>query len=109
MSPSTRKKHRKNVTKRRKYDISVSTQDGKLYPLHNLVGSLAKYYEHNNVFESEFSKKAMRMSISLFDSYNAIRNDKSFAHDNDLLDKREATYVVKILADTLTFIDEIEN
>ena len=49
------------------------------------------------------------MSISLFDSYNAIRNDKSFAHDNDLLDKREATYVVKILADTLTFIDEIEN
>ena len=92
-----------------KHGISVSTQDGKLYPLHNLVGSLAKYYEHNNVFESEFSKKAMKMSISLFDSYNAIRNDKSFAHDNDLLDKREATYVVKILADTLTFIDEIEN
>ena len=49
------------------------------------------------------------MSISLFDSYNSIRNDKSFAHDNNLLDKREAVYVVKILADTIGFIEEIEN
>ena len=61
------------------------------------------------MFESDFSKKAMKMSISLFDSYNAICNDRSFAHDNNLLDKREAAYVVKILADTISFIEEIEN
>lgn len=92
-----------------RHNIEISSQDGQLYPLHNLVGSLVKYYEYNNLYESDFSKKAIKMSISLFDSYNAIRNDKSFAHDNVLLDKREAAYVVKILTDTLAFIDEIEN
>lgn len=91
-----------------KYNLQISAQDGQLYPLHNLVGNLAKHYEQNNVFISDFSKRAMKMSISLFDSYNAIRNDKSYAHDNKLLDKREAAYVVRTLSATLTFIDEIE-
>ena len=91
------------------HGIEVSAPDGQLYPLHSLVGNLTKYYDQNNLFGSDFSKKAMKMSISLFDSYNAIRNDKSFAHDNDLLSKREASYVVRILADTIKFIEEIEN
>lgn len=92
-----------------KHNIQVAAPNGQLHPLHNLVGSLVKRYEQNGTFSSDFSKKAMKMSISLFESYNSIRNDKSFAHDNDLLNKREATYVVKILMDTLSFIDEIEN
>lgn len=92
-----------------RHKIEVSAQDGQLYPLHNLVGSLAKYYEQNHLFESDFSKKAVKSSISLFDSYNAIRNDQSFAHDNALLSKREATYVVRILTDALDFIDGIED
>lgn len=92
-----------------RHNIDFSTQDGRFYPLHNLVGCLAKYYEQNDLFESDFSIKAVKSSISLFDSYNAIRNDKSFAHDNDLLNKREAVYVVRILTDTLTFISEIES
>lgn len=93
----------------KKHGITISAQNGQQFPLHTLVGSLAKYYEQHNLFETEFSKNAMKVSISLFDSYNAIRNNKSYAHDNDLLNKREATYVVKILADTISFIDEIEN
>lgn len=91
-----------------KYGLQISTQDGQLYPLHSLVGNLAKYYEQNNVFISDFSKKAIKMSISLFDRYNAVRNNQSYAHDNKLLDKREAAYVVRTLSATLTFIDEIE-
>lgn len=92
-----------------KHSIEISSSDGKFYPLNNLVGSLAKHYQQNNLFDSDFSLTAMKMSISLFDKYNAIRNNKSFAHDNKLLNKREAKYVVKILTDTLAFIDEIEN
>ena len=92
-----------------KYGIETSTKDGQKYPLHSLVGCLAKYYEQHNCFRSELSKKAMKMSISLFDSFNAVRNDNSYAHDNDMLDKSEAKYVVRILADTISFIYEIEN
>ena len=91
-----------------KHGISVSSKDGKLHPLHNLVGSLSKYYDQNNMFESEFSKMAMKMSISLFDSYNEIRNNQSYAHDNKVLDNNESAYVVRMLSATLTFIESIE-
>ena len=92
-----------------KHCIDTSTEDGRKYPIHSLAGSIAKYYEQNNCFKSEFSKKALKMSISLFDSYNAVRNDNSYAHDNDLLNKSEAKYVIRILSDTISFINEIEN
>ncbi|MBR6413328.1 MAG: abortive infection family protein [Oscillospiraceae bacterium] len=43
-----------------------------------------------------------------FVKYNEIRNDKSYAHDNDVLDKAEATYVVSIVTATLSLINAIE-
>ena len=58
--------------------------------------------------ESEFVEQAIRMSISTFDKYNEIRNEKSYAHDNDVLDKAEATYVVSIVTATLSLINAIE-
>lgn len=89
--------------------INVSTDEGKLHPLHSLAGSLVKYYRNNNIFGSEFAEQALKMSISLFDSYNSVRNNQSYAHDNKVLNKTEAAYVVKIVSATLSFIDEIEN
>ncbi len=71
-----------------KHSIPIATPNGQMYPLQSLAGSLVKYYESNNVFGSDFAKQALKMSISLFDSYNAIRNDRSFAHDNSVLDKK---------------------
>lgn len=49
------------------------------------------------------------MSISIFEKYNDIRNDKSYAHDNDVLNKAEATYVVTIVTATLTLVHKVEN
>ena len=91
-----------------KYNIPISDNE-KFYPLHDLVGKLVKYYEQNGKFETDFSKMAMKMSISLFDSYNAVRNNKSYAHDNKVLDNREAVYVVRMLSATLAFIESIES
>lgn len=50
----------------------------------------------------------MKMSISTFEKYNTIRNDKSYAHDNEVLDKAEAEYVVTIVTATLTLIHKLE-
>lgn len=88
----------------------IQTKDatGKAYALHSLGGMLLKYYKANDVFQSEFSEQAMKTSISLFDRYNNIRNDQSYAHDNDVLNKAEATLAVKIMTATISFIDEIE-
>lgn len=91
-----------------KHGISVRADNGQLHPLHSLAGSLVKYYQQNNAFGSEFAEKALKASISLFDRYNSIRNNQSFAHDNMVLNKTEAAYVVRIVSATLSFIAEIE-
>lgn len=88
----------------------VNTLDdkGRQQPLHSLVGMLTKHYQKNDVFESDFSEQAMKMSISLFDKYNGIRNDQSYAHDNEILNKAEAMFAVKIMTATISFIHELE-
>lgn len=92
-------------------DNNINVEDGKgnYFPLHSLAGMLKKQYEKDEVFESSFTLLALQNSISLFDSYNKVRNDKSYAHDNDILDSVEADFVVKAMANVLTFVDNIES
>lgn len=92
----------------KKHGISTQNDKGNEYPLHSLVGSLKGWYEKNNYFESEFTIVAISSSISIFVKFNDIRNKQSAAHPNELLNKTEAMYAVKIISETLTFIDEIE-
>ncbi len=49
------------------------------------------------------------MSISTFEKYNAIRNNQSFAHDNTVLNKPEAQYVIEIVSATLRLIKSVED
>lgn len=90
-------------------NIIVTDDKGSNLPLHSLVGMLAKQYDAYHLFESDFVNAALKSSISIFDKFNAIRNMHSFAHDNDILNKIEAEYVVKAIANSLCFIDKIEN
>lgn len=88
--------------------INTLDDKGHQQPLHSLVGMLTKYYQKNSVFESDFSEQAMKMSISLFDKYNGVRNDQSYAHDNEILNKAEAMFAVRIMTATIAFIHELE-
>ena len=90
-----------------KHDLPVDN-NGERYPLHSLAGELAKYYEQNRYFESEFCQQTIKMSISIFERYSKIRNDMSYAHDNKILNNAEATYVVTIIAATLRLLRTIE-
>lgn len=90
-----------------KHGVSIANQRD-YFPLHSLIGSLIKYYEDNNVLQSDFAKCVMKMSISLFDSYNSVRNNQSYAHDNEVLEKSEAAYIVKTMSAIISFIEQIE-
>lgn len=59
-------------------------------------------------FQSSFSLIALKASISLFDKYNDVRNNESFAHDNKILDTIEAEFAIKSMSNVITFIDKIE-
>ena len=88
--------------------IPISDSSKKAYALHSLVGMLSKYYRDNDVFQSDFVSQTLKMSISVFERFNAIRNDNSYAHDNDILNNAEATYVISIITATLQLFQEIE-
>ena len=77
-------------------------------PIHSLAGMLAKHYQKSAAFQSDFSEQAIKTSISLFDKDNGIRNDQSFAHDNEILNNAEAMLAVKIMTATISFIYEFE-
>ena len=89
--------------------ISVIDNKGTNLPLHSLAGMLRKKYEQDALFQSSFTLIAIQNSISLFDKYNAVRNNQSYAHDNEVLDALEAEFAIRIMADLLTFIDKVEN
>lgn len=55
-----------------------------------------------------FSDRAMKSAISLFDSFNDIRNHHSLAHDNIILDPAEARFVFETVSAVLVFLRAVE-
>lgn len=92
-----------------KHQISVTPDSNEHYSLTHLISELNKWYNDNNYFDSDFSKTAIRNSNSLFDKFNFLRNNRSPAHDNEFMFKIEAEYVVKIITDTVMFIEKLES
>lgn len=90
-------------------EITVTDDKGANLPLHSLAGMLRKKYEQDGLFQSSFTLTALQNSISLFDKYNSIRNNQSYAHDNEVLDALEAEFAVRIMTDLLNFIDKAES
>lgn len=92
----------------RVHSIPISDGKDQNYPLHSLVGMLVKHYSEVNPFQSDFVDKTLKMSISTFERFNAIRNNYSYAHDNKVLNKTEAAYVISIITATLRLFHDIE-
>lgn len=88
--------------------INILDDKGHNLPLHSLAGMLRKFYDRENTLQSRFTLLAIQNSISLFEQFNDIRNKKSYAHANDLLDTEEAMFVLKIMTDFLVFIEKVE-
>lgn len=90
------------------HGIAVTDDRGNNYSLDGNVARLKKWYQDNDYFESEFCTVALQNTINILAKFNEIRNERSAAHPNPLLTKAEAEYVVKVVADTLIFVDAIE-
>jgi hypothetical protein len=50
----------------------------------------------------------MKSSISIFERFNTIRNDHSFAHDNAIVDKGEARFIFDSITGILRFLKNLE-
>lgn len=80
---------------------------GRDEPLNSLVGKYKNALEvDGNV--SEMSLLFIRYSIAVFEKFNDIRNNRSLAHDNQLLESREARFIFDAVGAVLRFIKSID-
>lgn len=76
-------------------------------PLHSRVGRYAKLLDTESSLQP-ISKQIMKNCIGIFQSYNDVRNNASFAHDNDVVNKDEARFIFETVISMLRFVRAIE-
>lgn len=77
-------------------------------PLHSMFGQYIKLLRKNNHIESQMSERILKSSISIFEAFNDVRNNKSFAHDNEILNYDESILIANHFFSTIKFIEAIE-
>jgi hypothetical protein len=73
-----------------------------------LMGQYLRHIRSKGLIESEITDKILRSSISLLDTLNAVRNERSLAHDNPLLNYHESILILNQVCSTIRFIFELE-
>jgi hypothetical protein len=56
----------------------------------------------------EITRRIIKSAISVFEQFNDIRNNRSFAHDNDLIDQAEARFIFDAISAFLRFLKSVE-
>jgi hypothetical protein len=87
-----------------KHEISYD----KKTPLHGLLGSYVKHLRSNGLLESQMAERILKSSVRIIQDFNHVRNDKSLAHDNPLLNKNESILIFNFVASTIRFIETVE-
>jgi len=87
-----------------KHKIIISKDD----PLHSVFGKYIKHLTTNNLLESTMAERILKSSISVLEAFNDVRNNKSFAHDNPILNYRESLLIFNSITNTIKFIESIE-
>lgn len=81
---------------------------GKDDPLHSRAGKYIKALEAEGELQP-ISARIMKSSISIFEEFNNIRNNKSFAHDNEIVVLHEARFIFDSVGSILRFMRSIES
>lgn len=77
--------------------------------LNALFGKYTKHLVNKELIESKMTEKILKYSINIFDAFNDIRNNRSFAHDNKILNYEESILIFKNITATKKFIDYVES
>ncbi len=77
-------------------------------PLHSRAGKYVKVLQDERQIR-EISLRILKSSISIFEKFNDIRNNESFAHDNDLVDQAEARFIYDSVSAILRFIKTVDS
>lgn len=87
-----------------KHNITYNKVDS----LNAVFGKYVKFIVDNKHIESSMSEKILKYSINIIEAFNDIRNNKSFAHDNPVLNYHESLLIFNNISSAIKFIESIE-
>lgn len=76
--------------------------------LHSLFGEYVKNVQKTGLIESEMTLRILKSSISILDAFNEVRNNRSLAHDNPILNYEEALLIFNHVASSVRFLSSLE-
>lgn len=76
--------------------------------LNALFGKYVKFITANKKIESPMAERILRYSIHVLEAFNDIRNNKSFAHDNKILNYPESLLIFNNITNIIRFIESLE-
>ena len=85
----------------------ISTEREK--PLHSLVGEYVKALKKEGLIESNMSERILKSSISIMEAFNKVRNEQSYAHDNEVLNYNESLLIFGYVTSSIRFIEALES
>ncbi|NKF94869.1 hypothetical protein GO290_01946 [Ralstonia solanacearum] len=77
-------------------------------PLHSLFGEYVKTLRDVGHLESAMTERILKSSISVLETFNEVRNNKSLAHDNPILNYEESLLIFNHVAASIRFIKALE-
>ena len=77
-------------------------------PLHSLFGGYVKEIVNKGFIESEMTQRILKSSISVLEAFNGVRNNQSFAHDNQILNYDESILIFNNVSNVIRFLETIE-
>jgi Abortive infection C-terminus len=77
-------------------------------PLHSMFGEYVKRLRDGGYIESEMAVRILKSSISTLEAFNDVRNNRSLAHDNEILDYDEALLIFNHVASSIRFLRSME-
>jgi hypothetical protein len=86
------------------HDIDYSRKT----PLHGLFGSYVRFLREEGLVETRATLTILSSSIKVLDDLNDVRNNKSLAHDNEILERSEATLIFRNISSSMKFIQGVE-
>lgn len=76
--------------------------------LHSIFGEYVKALRDGGHLESQMAERILKSSISVLESFNDVRNNKSLAHDNPILNYEESLLIFNHVAASIRFIKALE-
>lgn len=77
--------------------------------LNSIYGKYIKHLSDSKLFDSVMAERILKYSIHVLEAFNDIRNNKSFAHDNPILNYDESILIFNNVSNSIKFIQTIED